>query len=89
MSGKKNNIYMHDEDYFNLIEHMRTQLRLIVDREKMSPLQVAQSAKINRMTLYHMLSSKKHRSISLGMFFQICKALGYEIDITSRKLRKV
>jgi transcriptional regulator with XRE-family HTH domain len=61
-----------------LLEQMGENIKLARKRRKLTTLQVAERAGINRSTLYHI--EKGNPSVALGAYFNVFRVLGLHED---------
>jgi len=61
-----------------LLEQMGENIKLARKRRKLTTLQVAERAGINRSTLYHI--EKGNPSVALGAYFNVLRVLGLHED---------
>ena len=61
-----------------MLEQVGEQIKLARKRRKLTTIQVAERAGINRTTLYHIEKGKP--SVSIGAYFNVLRVLGLEKD---------
>jgi transcriptional regulator with XRE-family HTH domain len=62
-----------------IIEKMGENIKLARKRRKLTTIQVAERAGIDRSTLYHI--EKGNPSVSIGAYFNVLRVLGLQDDI--------
>jgi transcriptional regulator with XRE-family HTH domain len=64
--------------FLKILEQLGENIKLARKRRKLTTIQVAERAGIDRTTLYHI--EKGNPSVSLGAYFNVLRALGLQDD---------
>lgn len=75
MKTKKNILYPKHQ---KILDQLREQIKLARKRRKLTTIQVAERASINRTTLYQI--ERGNPSVSMGSYFNVLRVLHLEND---------